>query len=245
MSNAIKGFCLFYDWVDVLSDLDPADAMEVIRAISAYKQTGADPVEAVPKSARPVMRMMFQQIQRGEQVSAVRSNAGKASAESRFADFCSTSVQQKGAAVQQKSTTETETNTETENIKKEPLSKERGKKESAPRFLPPTLKEVEEYCKSRNSSVDPKAFWEYFNEGGWKDSKGQPVQNWKQKLLTWEKYDAPTKQTKKTEPKESSFDTDDFFEVSLKRSYENEAARTDTSDAALLSALKASVGVTA
>lgn len=54
-------------------------------------------------------------------------------------------------------------------------------------FVPPTLEEVEAYCKSRNSTVDPKQFWEYFDAGDWIDSKGQKVRSWKQKLITWEK----------------------------------------------------------
>lgn len=54
------------------------------------------------------------------------------------------------------------------------------------RFVPPTLEEVKAYCKSRSSSVNPARFFEYYDEGGWVDSKGQPVKSWKQKLLTWE-----------------------------------------------------------
>lgn len=54
------------------------------------------------------------------------------------------------------------------------------------RFKKPTLEEVEEYCKQRNSSVDPKTFYEYFETGGWIDSKGNKVKNWKQKIITWE-----------------------------------------------------------
>jgi len=54
-------------------------------------------------------------------------------------------------------------------------------------FVPPTLDEVRAYCRERNSPVDPYQFWEYFNTGEWIDSKGQPVRNWKQKLLTWER----------------------------------------------------------
>ena len=65
------------------------------------------------------------------------------------------------------------------------------------RETPPTLEEVKDYCRERNSPVDPVKFWEYFNAGGWKDAKGQPVRSWKQKLLTWEKYDTPaTKQAR-------------------------------------------------
>ena len=56
------------------------------------------------------------------------------------------------------------------------------------RFTPPTLEEVEAYCKKRNSPVNPKDFFEYFDTGHWIDSKGDPVRNWKQKLITWEKH---------------------------------------------------------
>lgn len=54
-------------------------------------------------------------------------------------------------------------------------------------FTPPTYEEVEAYCLERNSPVDPKAFFDYFTAGQWTDSKGNPVLNWKQKLITWEK----------------------------------------------------------
>lgn len=57
------------------------------------------------------------------------------------------------------------------------------------KFIPPTLEEVKAYCEERNSSVDPNEFYEYFTVGNWIDSKGNPVRNWKQKLITWEKRD--------------------------------------------------------
>jgi len=55
-----------------------------------------------------------------------------------------------------------------------------------PRFTPPTLDEVSDYCKERGSSVDPKKFFDYFDAGGWVDSKGNHVKSWKQKIITWE-----------------------------------------------------------
>ena len=61
-------------------------------------------------------------------------------------------------------------------------------------FRPPTLEEVQAYCKERNSPVDPKQFYDYFSEGNWHDANNRPVRSWKQKLLTWEKYDSvPTR----------------------------------------------------
>lgn len=74
-------------------------------------------------------------------------------------------------------------------IGKDSIDKDRLEiEEKRTRFTPPSLSEVQEYVKERNSQVDPKQFYEYFEAGGWKDSKGNQVKNWKQKLITWEKF---------------------------------------------------------
>lgn len=61
-----------------------------------------------------------------------------------------------------------------------------------------TLEEIENYIAEKNLNVDGKQFFDYFEEGNWIDSKGNKVKNWKQKLLTWNKY-ADKKQVKKLE----------------------------------------------
>ncbi len=85
------------------------------------------------------------------------------------------------------------------------------------RFTPPTLEEVQAYCKERNNKVDAKAFFDYFTTGGWKDSKGNPVKNWKQKIITWEKYE-PKSELKKSNNKftEMIHTTYDFDEIERK-----------------------------
>jgi len=56
----------------------------------------------------------------------------------------------------------------------------------------PSLQEIKDYVISRGSNVDPVKFYEYFTEGDWKDSKGNKVKNWKQKLITWEGFKKET-----------------------------------------------------
>lgn len=68
---------------------------------------------------------------------------------------------------------------------KESKVKER-KKYIKKKFTPPTLDEVSEYCKSRKNQISPKKFFDFYEASGWKDSKGNPVLNWKQKVITWE-----------------------------------------------------------
>lgn len=71
---------------------------------------------------------------------------------------------------------------------KDSIGKESSKAKRK-RFTPPTLEEVQAYVTERGSSVDANEFFEYYQTGHWIDSEGKPVQNWKQKLLTWEKHE--------------------------------------------------------
>ena len=62
------------------------------------------------------------------------------------------------------------------------------KKSSTNGFVPPTLEEVQEYCEQRKNDVNAAKFFDYFSASNWIDSKGNPVRNWKQKIITWEGY---------------------------------------------------------
>ena len=80
-----------------------------------------------------------------------------------------------------------------DSIDKNRLDKDRLDKS---KFTPPTLEEVKAYCQERGNNVDAAKFYSFYSEGGWKDSKGNPVRNWKQKVITWERKDEkPSKMT--------------------------------------------------
>ena len=76
----------------------------------------------------------------------------------------------------------------TEEIREEKNTLSAAEPPKKKQFVPPTIEEVREYCQQRKSGVDPVRFWEYFDTGGWKDSEGKPVKNWKQKLIMWETH---------------------------------------------------------
>lgn len=79
-------------------------------------------------------------------------------------------------------------NTKQSKTKKPNKEKQNTKKT----FVPPTLEEVEAYCRERNNNVDAKAFVDYFDAADWVDSKGNPVRSWKQKVITWENFHKQT-----------------------------------------------------
>lgn len=64
------------------------------------------------------------------------------------------------------------------------------------KFIPPTLEEIQEYIKDNELVVDAKKFYKYFTATNWVDSKGNKVNSWKGKLITWDKKSAPVKQDK-------------------------------------------------
>ena len=85
-----------------------------------------------------------------------------------------------------------------DSIGKDSIGKDRIDKNKSKRFTPPTLEEVKEYAHQRGDKVDAVKFFEYYTEGNWIDAKGQPVKNWKQKMITWEsRQDKQTVETNK------------------------------------------------
>lgn len=75
-------------------------------------------------------------------------------------------------------------------------------------FIPPTIEEVREYAKSRNSNVDIQKFYDYYSVAKWHDKDGNPVKNWKQRLITWES-NSRYKQNKKPEI-DSTYDIEEI-----------------------------------
>ncbi len=72
-----------------------------------------------------------------------------------------------------------ETETETETEKKEKRKESRA-------FRPPSLQEVEAYCKERNNNVDPQQFIDFYQAKGWMVGKNK-MKDWKAAVRTWER----------------------------------------------------------
>ena len=54
------------------------------------------------------------------------------------------------------------------------------------RFVPPTLDEVNAYCKERGNSVDPEAFIAHYESNGWMVGKTR-MKDWRAAIRTWER----------------------------------------------------------
>lgn len=57
--------------------------------------------------------------------------------------------------------------------------------EGAPRFKPPTIDQIREYCKTRSNAVNPEKFESYYQANGWKVGRNS-MKDWKAAVRTWE-----------------------------------------------------------
>lgn len=71
------------------------------------------------------------------------------------------------------------------------IEKEKDKKKSSAKrsFTPPTLQEVQAYCRERGNSVDPQRFLDFYEAKGWMIGKNK-MKDWKAAVRTWERQDA-------------------------------------------------------
>ncbi len=67
------------------------------------------------------------------------------------------------------------------------------------RFVPPTLLEVTDYCKTRQNGVDAEQFLNRYESNGWLVGKS-PMKNWQAAIRTWEKNGFSSTQAPQTSP---------------------------------------------
>jgi len=56
------------------------------------------------------------------------------------------------------------------------------------KFIPPTVQEVEAYCRERGNAVDAQRFVDHYASVGWKVGKN-PMKDWRAAVRTWERND--------------------------------------------------------
>lgn len=76
-----------------------------------------------------------------------------------------------------------------------------GKKKSTRTFIPPTVEEVKAYCEQRKNNIDAEYFVAYYSSQNWIKANGEPVHDWKQTVITWEKKPLMFRSVARDEPK--------------------------------------------
>ena len=93
--------------------------------------------------------------------------------------------------------------------KSKEIDKDKDKEKEKKRFVPPTIDEIESFCKERDNGVDAKRVFDYYSSANRKDGRGNPVKNWKQKIIAvWEKDTVSKSSVGKVAHEASVYDKD-------------------------------------
>ena len=181
---AKESFVFYVDWIEHLSMLDPPEVILVLKEIQAHmdgKSTGR--LSGAAAMAFSFIRAQLDRdLEKWDEIRKNRSEAGKRganatnnrqkSAKSANADF----DEQKSAKPAVPVPVPVPVNIIESKVDKPPR----------PRFVPPSVSEVEEYCREKGYGIDAEVFVAYYEANGWRVGKN-PMKSWKSAVVTWAK----------------------------------------------------------
>jgi hypothetical protein len=96
------------------------------------------------------------------------------------------------------------------------VNKIKDNRGQAPHFTPPTLEEVQNYCRERGNQVDPEKWYDFYSAKGWMIGKNK-MKDWRAAVRTWEKDEgerakaAPFKSTRNKRRNDPGDDYRDLY----------------------------------
>lgn len=173
-------------WTDFAKTLEPlkdGESGRLFIAMLEYAERGAEP--DLSGNERYIWPMVKSEIDRQREAYDHKCEVNRINGASRTQSHpvAATGTQ----SLQDKD--KEKTKTEDKDIKETPPKG--GAKKSAPRFDPPTVEQVKEYCEERGNYVDADRFVDFYSAKGWMVGKNR-MKDWKAAVRTWERDSHPT-----------------------------------------------------
>lgn len=176
-----------YDYLEEMEALNDAEFGRLTRALLAYSMTG-EQIALCGNERFYAKRVMSQEDRfkaSYEEVSVVRSEAGKAGAAARWQNgkriFANGKNSKDISANGKNGYTETNTNTNTDT-----LPSNDGKSDTrAARFAPPSADDVSAYVQAQGYHVNAERFVAFYEQKGWMVGKNR-MKDWKAAVRSWE-----------------------------------------------------------
>ena len=169
-----NSFIMYADVIEYTEDLTDTQMGQLYRAQIQYAN-GIEPVITDPE-VKGIWRVVKHQMDVNSNKYADKCEKMRANASKR---------KQLQANATKSIQIESDTDNDTDTDIKERVSKDTPKK-AHPRFAPPTVAEVAEYCRERQNTVDPQTFVDFYASKGWMVGKS-PMKDWKACVRTWER----------------------------------------------------------
>lgn len=200
-----KDSFIFYKSFKEAIDICPVEVrLSVYEAIAEYALTEREPTLTDPyaqlcwKLIKPQLEANWRRYKNGQAGGAPKGNQNATKRKEETTDREPTNNQE---------TTDKQAN-ENVNVNVNSNNKEKGKEvltQARPRFTPPSVAEVEEYCKERANGIDAQHFCDHYTANGWKQSNGNDIKDWKAAVRTWERNGirpAATTNTENNQPQQ-------------------------------------------
>lgn len=196
---------VFTDFAEQMETLNDAEAGRLFRAMLEYADTGIEPkLCGNERVLWPTARL---NIDRCNQAYARQCEANAENGVKGGRPKKPNETEKTHSVFEKPNETEKTLREDKEEVKKKTPT---VSKEKPSAFRPPTLDEVEAYCRERGNGVDARRFYDYYSEAGWTDQSGHKVRNWKQKMIAvWERKpdSQPVKKGEKSEQAERDYTT--------------------------------------
>lgn len=79
----------------------------------------------------------------------------------------------------------------------------KGKAPAPQRFVKPSVDDVAQFCRERGNAVDAEAFVAFYESNGWKVGRN-PMRDWRQAVITWEKRQREERRTQRMAQRQES-----------------------------------------
>ena len=220
MGKSNKGFLFFYDWIDVLEELEGKDFKRLVMAMINYQRDGTPPPEFKGVS-RVIAQLIFPQIDRR----IANAEAGKTGMKNRYSDNGVNNGVSNGVSNNaDNGVVDAVSNQDkTRQDKTKTIDKTRQDEEGALVTLPFSDGEfavssvLAEKYKNDYTNIDVMAELEKIKS--WLRKNNKPLSEANQFICGWLKGENERAvSTVKSNPVESSFEADDFFRAALEKS---------------------------
>ena len=177
-----KSFILYIDSLNILSDLNTQQAGELFLAIYNYHLRGEMPSEFWVKMAlSSFINQWERDLEKWNKTVEARKESGRKGGLSKSKQMLANANLAKQTLANVAVNVNDNVNVNVNENVTEKVTKE--KKSIKKEFEPPTLEEVKSWFIENGSTAEAGAkAWQYYTDGNWNDSKGQPVKNWRQKM---------------------------------------------------------------
>lgn len=183
-------FTFYRSYYEALKELSKRDQSAVLMAVIGYALDGEEPekLEGIAGAVFGLIKPTLDAAnRRSDRMKERRGNSEDKSKTSRseVEDKSNENDDKKdNLKVELESEVEVELEPEKDSLKKKSVEK----KKPASRFTPPSLDDVQAYCRERGNNVNASKFVDFYTMKGWKVGNS-PMRDWKAAVRTWEQRD--------------------------------------------------------